>query len=99
MTGQFDIDDGNYNFNFQSLLHKPFKINGDGSYIRWSGDVTDADLNVEAEYIADNVKFSDLGDRLYQQTGDNVEYIKKTRDKVKVIAQLKGKLMKPDIKF
>ncbi len=99
MTGQFDIDGGNYNFNFQSLLHKPFKLKGDGSYIRWSGDVTDADLNVEAEYIADNVKFSDLGDQLYQQTGDNVEYIKKTRDKVKVIALLKGKLMKPDIKF
>lgn len=98
VTGQYDIDRGNYNFNFQSLLRKPFTLQGEGSYIRWSGDATDADLNVTAEYIADNVKFSDLGDQLYSQGGD-VEYIKKYRGKVKVLAKLTGKLMQPDIDF
>jgi hypothetical protein len=26
ITGRYDIDRGNYNFNFQSLLRKPFKL-------------------------------------------------------------------------
>lgn len=99
MTGQYDIDAGNYNFNFQSLLRKPFKLTGEGSYIRWTGDPLDADLNVRAEYEADNVKFGDLGDRVYQQTGGDVEYIKKSRDRVKVLANVTGKLMKPEITF
>ncbi len=100
MVGQFDIDKGNYNFNFQSLLRKPFVLNGDaGSYIRWSGNATDADLNVLAEYEADNVKFSDLGDQLYAQGGGDIDYIKKYRGKVRVLAKLTGKLMKPEIDF
>jgi hypothetical protein len=99
MTGQYDIDYGNYNFNFQSLLRKPFALKGEGSYIRWSGDPIDADLNVVAEYIADNVKFSDLGDQLYAQGGGDIEYIKKYRGKVKVIAAITNKLMDPKIKF
>lgn len=100
MTGQYDIDEGNYNFNFQSLLRKPFKLKGDaGSYIRWNGDPFDADMNVTAEFEADNVKFSDLGDRVYLQTGSDVNYIKKYRGKVKVIAYLTEKLMQPKIKF
>ncbi|MBC7850076.1 MAG: translocation/assembly module TamB domain-containing protein [Chitinophagaceae bacterium] len=100
MTGQYDIDQGNYNFNFQSLLRKPFTLLGEGSFIRWTGgsDPTNADLNVMAEYEADNVKFSDLGDQLYAQGGD-VNYIKKYRGKVKVLAHLTGKLLQPDIKF
>lgn len=97
MTGQYDIDEGKYNFNFQSLLHKPFTLK-DGSNIRWSGNPTDADLNVTAEYLADGVKFSDLGDQVYAQGGD-MEYIKKIRGKVMVQAKITGKLMKPDIDF
>lgn len=98
MTGQFDIDEGNYNFKFQSMIRKPFKLKGEGSYIRWSGDATDADLNVVAVYEADNVKFSDLGDQLYSQGGD-IEYIKKYRGRVNVQAKITGKLMRPEIDF
>lgn len=100
MTGQVNIDQGNYNFNFQSLLRKPFTLSGEaGSYLRWNGDPYNADMKVTAEYKADNVKFSDLGDQSLLQTGGDVEYIKKFRGQVKVIAHLTGQLMKPDIKF
>jgi hypothetical protein len=100
MTGQVDIDQGNYNFNFQSLLRKPFKLyGGAGSYIRWTGDPYNAEMKVIAEYKADNVKFSDLGDQLYMQTGGDVEYIKKFRGEVKVIAYLTGELLRPVISF
>lgn len=100
ITGQYDIDRGNYNFNFQSLLHKPFKLQEEaGSYIRWNGDPYDAEMYVVAAYEADNVKFSDLGDRLWLQTGSSDESIKKYRGKIKVLAYLTGKLMRPEIKF
>jgi hypothetical protein len=56
-------------------------------------------MKVIAEYKADNVKFSDLGDQLYMQTGGDVEYIKKFRGEVKVIAYLTGELLRPDISF
>lgn len=100
MTGQVDIDRGNYNFNFQSLLRKPFKLTSEaGSYLRWNGDPYNADIKVTAEYKADNVKFSDLGDQLYLQTGGDVAYIKKFRGEINVIAYLTGQLMQPDIRF
>lgn len=97
MTGQYDIDRGSYDFKFQSLLRKPFTIRS-GSNIRWSGDPLAAELNVTAEFVANSVKFSDLGDQLYAQGGD-VEYIKKFRGEVIVIAKITDDLMKPKIDF
>lgn len=106
MTGQFDIDKGLYNFNFQSLLRKPFLIPGDaGSYIRWSGNPLDAELKVTAEYEADNVKFNDLGlDASNLKSGGSIgaslnDDVKKYRGKVLVSALIKGKLTQPNITF
>lgn len=106
MTGQFDIDKGLYNFNFQSLLRKPFNLPGDaGSYIRWSGNPLDAELKVTAEYEADNVKFNDLGlDASNLKSGGSVgaslnDDVKKYRGKVLVSALIKGKLTQPNISF
>lgn len=100
MTGQVDIDRGSYDFDFQSLLRKPFLLTPEsGSYIRWNGDPYKAEMKVTAEYKATNVKFSDLGDQLSLQTGGDADYINKFRGEVKVIAHLTGALMKPQIEF
>lgn len=103
ITGRYEIDRGNYNFNFQSLLRKPFTLSEDvGNYIQWSGDPYDADIKIEATYTAENVRFTDLGDALFAasdgggQVSDNV---RKFRGEVMVIATLTQKLMKPLIKF
>src|SRR5690606_23406865 len=62
MLGRYDIDRGNYNFNFESLLKKPFRLREDvANYIQWSGDPNNATIKIEAEYEAENVRFSDLG--------------------------------------
>ncbi len=62
IIGRYDIDRGNYNFSFQSFLRKPFTLReGVGNYIQWKGDPFDADIKVDAEYHAENVRFSDLG--------------------------------------
>lgn len=97
MNGRYDIDRGNYNFSFQSLLRKPFKLRENtGNYIQWRGDPYDAEIKIDAEYIANDVRFSDLATDAVTSANNNV---KKYRGNVIAIATLKGKLTKPDISF
>jgi hypothetical protein len=96
ITGRYDIDRGNYNFNFESLLRKPFKLReGVGNYIQWAGDPSNATIKIDAEYEAENVRFSDLGSAL-QTTDENV---RRSRGKVLVVASLSEQLLAPKIQF
>jgi hypothetical protein len=106
ITGRYDIDRGNYNFNFQSLLRKPFQLReGVGNYIQWKGDPYDADIRIAAEYRAENVRFSDLGlDQFSLQSGTSGSSgvnnnVRKYRGEVLVVANLTEKLMQPEIRF
>ncbi len=95
MNGQFNIDSGNYVFNFQGFIRKPFVLlPGAGNYIRWSGDPFLADLHIDAQYTAERVSLGEL-------IGNNQfnEKIRGYRGDVYVIAQLRNKLNKPDIRF
>ncbi|WP_205510768.1 translocation/assembly module TamB domain-containing protein [Longitalea arenae] len=97
ITGRYEIDRGNYNFNFQSLLRKPFKLKENtGNYIQWRGDPYDATIKIDAEYEADDVRFSDLATEAVTNANSNV---RKYRGKVIVVASLTKSLMKPDIAF
>jgi hypothetical protein len=99
ITGRYNIDQGNYNFNFESLLKKPFRLREDGTnYIQWSGDPANATIKIDAEYEAENVRFSDLGTSLstLAPTNDNIT---KYRGKVLVVASLSDQLLSPAIKF
>ncbi len=107
ITGRYDIDRGNYNFNFQSLLRKPFTLRPNaGNYIQWQGDPYGATIKIDAEYEADNVRFSDLGlDAFSLQSGTSSNSssinnnVRKYRGRVIVVATLKDQLMKPKISF
>lgn len=104
IIGRYDIDRGNYNFSFQSFLRKPFTLReGVGNYIQWKGDPYDADIKVDAEYHAENVRFSDLGlDQFSIQAGSSGgvnNAVRKYRGEVVVVANLTEKLMRPKIKF
>jgi hypothetical protein len=96
MNGRYNIEQGNYNFNFQSLVKKPFELMPDqNSYIEWSGDPYDASIKIRARYTAKNVALSDL-------STSNIlldPSIQGYRGDVYVIADLVGKLSQPDIKF
>lgn len=96
IAGRYDIDEGNYNFSFESLLKKPFKLKeGVGNYILWTGDPYNATIKIDAEYEADNVRFSDLGLGNKQINTNVLKY----RGKVLVLAKLTGDLMRPTIGF
>jgi hypothetical protein len=99
MRGRYVIDQGNYNFTFQSFIKKPFVfMQGADNYIQWSGDPYDADINVQAVYEAENIQFNDLKD---DRSGSalNTGAVKTYRGPVWVVATLKDKLMHPTISF
>ncbi len=101
MEGRFDVDEGEYNFSFQSIK-KLFRLRpGVGNYISWNGDPNNATINITAEYEALNVRFKDLGitdskeGSLFITNKEVLNY----RGKVVVVATLKDKLTAPVIKF
>ena len=98
MNGRFNIDKGNYTFTFQSLKRN-FRLRSDaGSYIAWNGDPYNAIIDIEAEYEADNVRFSDLiSGSNYEIVSD--EDVKKYRGKVLVVADITESLSTPKIAF
>jgi hypothetical protein len=59
LDGRYNIERGNYNFNFQDIFKKPFVLEP-GSYISWSGDPYDAEINIKASYLAEQVRMSTL---------------------------------------
>lgn len=97
IRGKLSIDEGSYNFNFQSFIRKPFVLKrGDNNFIEWSGDPYDANMHIDAMYEAKNVSIKELiGNTQASFNSSSRTY----RDDVYVIATLSGKLMKPDIKF
>lgn len=95
MRGRYYIDSGNYLFNLQGLLKRPFVLLPEaGNYIDWNGDPFRADLHIDAQYTAERVSLSEL-------VGNNTfsSAVKGYRGDVYVIAQLRDKLTKPDIRF
>lgn len=101
LNGRYEIDRGNYNFTFQSFIHKPFILSqGVGNYIQWNGDPYDANIGIEAVYRADNVRFSDLGlNNTTSVGGDQGVNVRRQRVTVLVTASLTGKLLAPNIRF
>lgn len=97
MDGRYNIERGQYNFNFQSVLRKPFELRKNaGSYIEWSGDPYKAKLHVAAQYTAKNVSVNDL---VVNTAFENLGAARGYRGDVYVIAYLDGMLSNPSIKF
>ena len=61
IRGRYNIDKGNYDFSFQSLIKKPFElIPNKGNYIEWTGDPNKANIKIDAQYTAEQVALYDL---------------------------------------
>ena len=97
IRGKYNIEEGSYDFNFQSLIRKPFILKkGDNNYIEWSGSPYDANVHIDAMFEARNISIKELiGNTQASFNNSSKNY----RDDVYVIATLSGKLMQPDIKF
>ncbi len=93
MSGRFDITDGEYTFNFQTFIRRPFIINN-GS-ITWNGDPYQAQINIKADYVAKNVDLSSLNSLLSSTTGSNIGQ----KSDIIIVSTLQGVLTEPDISF
>ncbi len=92
LRGDYTLDNGTYNFTFQDIIRKDFRINP-GSAIRFSGDPYAAQLDIEAAYRL-TANLSDLDESFL----DDSEL---TRTTVPVDALLKvtGNMLSPDIAY
>ncbi|MES2005033.1 MAG: hypothetical protein V4450_10960 [Bacteroidota bacterium] len=95
MRGRYNIEKGSYVFNLQNVLHKPFELTPEaGNYIDWKGDPFKADIHIDAQYTAERVSLAELVSSLNLGPA-----VKGYRGDVYIIAQLRDKLNKPEIKF
>lgn len=99
MAGRYDIDEGNYNFSFQSIKRYFTLRTNTPNYIQWVSDPYDATLNVTAEYKAPNVRFSDLGLNNTSLGSSINEDTKRYRGDILVLATITDKLKAPNIKL
>jgi len=95
IRGKYNIESGNYDFNFQSFIKKPFELIPEiGNYIEWTGNPYEAEMHVDARYKADRISLNSLvGSANFSNA------VKSYRGTVFVIAALRNKLFQPDIKF
>jgi len=101
MIGRFNIESGNYNFNFQDVFKKPFKLLGGGrSYISWTGDPFNAEINIDALYLAEKVRMSTLFTDPSSSTvsGVSADVLREISD-VEVRCNLSGTLSSPNPSF
>jgi TamB, inner membrane protein subunit of TAM complex len=89
MRGKYDITQGEYRFNFQTVVKKYFNIKK-GSTIVWSGDPYEAVIKIDAEYLAPKVDLSSLS--------SSVGSVKQRSD-LSIIAHLTQTLKSPKITF
>ena len=89
IRGRYDIEQGQYTFNFQTFLKTPFTL--EQGYIEWQGDPYLANLNIDAVYRAPKVDLSNIptsSGRSATAKGD-----------VDIIFKLRGTLKEPTPSF
>lgn len=98
LVGRYYIENGQYDFSFQSLYRKSFYIVPDiNNYVEWNGNPLDGTMRVEAKYIAHDIKLENLLPPDYQQgTFDNVRGYK---GDVYIICNMTGSIASPNLKF
>lgn len=87
IRGRYEITQGEYTFNFQTLLKKPFILSR-GS-ITWNGDPYLAQIDIDARYVAERVDISSI------TSSSNV----RSREDIIILSKLTGSLTKPEITF
>ena len=92
MLGTYTLEKGTYNFTFQNIIIKDFKIR-DGSSITFTGNPYQGILNIDAIYST-NANLSDLDESFL-----NDKDLNRTNVPVYAVMKVKGNMMQPDIDF
>jgi TamB, inner membrane protein subunit of TAM complex len=89
IRGRYDIQQGEYTFNFQTFLKTPFNLQQ--GYIEWQGDPYLANLDIDAIYRAQNVDLSSIPTSTIHSTT--------LKGDVDIIFKLRGTLKTPEPSF
>jgi hypothetical protein len=82
IRGRYDIEQGQYTFNFQTFLKTPFTLQQ--GFIEWSGDPYLANMNIDAIYRAENVNLNNIPTTSgYRNINGDVDIIFKLRGTLK----------------
>ncbi|WAC40955.1 translocation/assembly module TamB domain-containing protein [Pedobacter sp. SL55] len=90
MTGRYEVVDGSYNLSVGPLGKKPFKL-VKGSTLTWTGEPTEANVNLTALYEVNAAPIDLLNDPSLTTA--------KTKLPFQVYLYMKGELLKPIISF
>jgi hypothetical protein len=97
IRGRYNIEDGKYDYTFQSLKKFPFVLRkGGNNYITWEGGAYDANVHLDAVYTAEDVSFAPLVNSGLFTSGTIGAG---ARDDVNVLATLTGNLFRPNFDF
>ncbi len=88
IRGRYDVEQGQYTFNFQTFLKTPFRLKE--GYIEWQGDPYLANLNIDATYRAEKVDLSSI----VTSSGAS-----STKGDVDILFKLRGTLKEPRTNF
>ena len=92
ILGSYDLTEGSYGITFE-LLKRQFSIQK-GSSLTWTGDPTNADVNITAIY---NTTTTPL-ELMQNDVGDNKDLYRQKMN-FEVLLTMAGKLSKPDVTF
>ncbi|WP_116973456.1 translocation/assembly module TamB domain-containing protein [Chitinophaga silvatica] len=96
MFGNYEINNGSYNFTFQRLTSWKFDIEKNSS-ITWNGDPSEARVNIMAKYSLPKVSLYNLA--VQGTAGTDKDKLATRTERVDVLINLRGALMKPDITY
>ncbi|SCY08435.1 translocation/assembly module TamB domain-containing protein [Flavobacterium caeni] len=96
LTGRYEFSEGAYQMTF-NLIKRKFDIKP-GSYILWTGEPTQADVNITAIYKSNTAPI-DLVDDQLAGVSDDVRNQYKQRIPFETNLIMKGELLKPEITF
>lgn len=94
LSGTYEITQGLYNFSLYNVVNKQFNIQP-GGRITWFGDPYEGLMDITAEYV-ENVSLQPI---LATTTIDDQSSQNTRRYPVKVVMDLNGELLSPDIEF
>ena len=95
MFGDYEIEEGGYNFTLYNIINKEFEIES-GSTISWIGDPYEAILNIRANY-EQLASLTPILRVTEEDIRDNPELNRKYP--AKVLLDIKGNMMYPEIEF
>lgn len=96
LTGRYEFSEGAYQMTFNFIKRK-FDIQ-EGSYILWTGEPTEANINISAVYNADIAPIDLVGPQIASEP-QSTQNTFKQKIPFNTILKMEGELLKPELSF